>query len=277
MIVPFGTITVDDAITRIGLELHGSHWSGNEKSARTGLVSLEQWELDKNTPAKLVYGGGAPGAHYGVRGTQSITPIAPSSAPDPITRYPYGDPTDPGYQSERKAAERWVDAKTELLRRLEAGVLRAIVVDPWSGQKHELNTSVWRKSQRQIERYLSRREAPMPGGANVGHLYILEVPTEPRQRAMPLQSKERETIQAAPAKADHSIDDVVAHIEELGRAFVNETGRRWTRNELEKELPKGPFPGITTTLVRQAWDRAKLPAAWRERGRRNSRELFGTK
>lgn len=88
-----------------------------------------------------------------------------------------------------------------------------------------------------------------------------------------------ETKKERPARQRHSADDVAAHIMELADLFKAGKGRRWTREELEKNLKKdeGKFPGVSSTIVRKAWNTAKtktgFPQAWRTRGRRNENEL----
>src|SRR5258707_11094298 len=56
--VPSGYISIREALNRLGRELFGSEWTGEEHTARTGLVSADKWLKMKNLPGTGASGGG---------------------------------------------------------------------------------------------------------------------------------------------------------------------------------------------------------------------------
>lgn len=172
MITPSGCITVKDAIERIGRQMFGAKWTNLEFEARSGLVTVEKWEHDWNTPAPVNGGSGARQKHF------------PSVAVDPVKlteeeifsdprRYPFGNPRSPDYQAERLARIRRDDAFKELHRRLEAKELDGVVVDYWSGAKAIISDSVWRRSN--ADKMIEKEQAPQRHSSNPGRLFIRDV------------------------------------------------------------------------------------------------------
>src|SRR5262245_1018843 len=115
--VPNGYLSIPEALNRLGRELFPSEWTGEEHKARRGLISEEEWLRIKDlAPAR---GGGA-----GIERPPSTKPLTPHST---------GDPSDPLYQSEYEARERYIHAQHLLRQMLEAGELEAAILDPWTG------------------------------------------------------------------------------------------------------------------------------------------------
>jgi hypothetical protein len=56
--VPSGYISIREALNRLGRELFGSEWTGEEHSARTGLISKAEWLKMKDLPGTGASGGG---------------------------------------------------------------------------------------------------------------------------------------------------------------------------------------------------------------------------
>jgi hypothetical protein len=48
--VPSGYISMREALNRLGRELFPSEWTGEERRARRGLMSLEEWLKIKDLP-----------------------------------------------------------------------------------------------------------------------------------------------------------------------------------------------------------------------------------
>ena len=56
-LVPSGYLSIGNALDRLGRQLFSSAWTGEEREARRGLISEEEWSRIKDlTPAR---GGGA--------------------------------------------------------------------------------------------------------------------------------------------------------------------------------------------------------------------------
>lgn len=157
-LVPNGYITIADAEDRVGQELFPTEWTGDERTARTGLIGGEEWARTKDLLRPTGSGAG--------RGPCEIKPL--------VT----GDPADPAYQTEYQAGERRSAAYHRLHTGLEAGLYEAAVLDPWSGALHSLRPAFWRRHS--AARMLRRGEAPLPYSPNKGRLYIC-LPTEETQ------------------------------------------------------------------------------------------------
>lgn len=158
--IPSGCISIQDAINLIGREKFGAAWTEKEHAARAGLITIERHEYEKRTPARSG-GGTLPGLHVTVSKASMVK----------VERRPEDDPGSEIYQAERVARERLDASKEELIRRLEAGEWSAIIVDPWSGQKHESGRSMWRTSF--AYRCIEKARAQMPRSTNEGKVYIV--------------------------------------------------------------------------------------------------------
>src|SRR5215207_3894026 len=137
-VVPNGYVTVRDALNQIGKSLFPKDWTGEEHEARSGLISREEWDRLKNTPATGHFGSGA--RPYGYTGPLdsrgSYRPPAPS----------FEDPDTEEYQAERVAHDRFSKVFLELHTRLEAGLATAAIVDPWSGKLEKISRAEWRRN-----------------------------------------------------------------------------------------------------------------------------------
>ena len=56
--VPSGYISIREALNRLGRELFRSEWTGEEHTARTGLISADEWLKMKDLPGTGASGGG---------------------------------------------------------------------------------------------------------------------------------------------------------------------------------------------------------------------------
>jgi len=126
---PSGYLSSRDAFNAIGREKHGAAWDGEiEYRARSGLWSIEDYNRARVTPSRHSgSGAGAGGFRFGI------------SKDDPAD-----DPASETYQAERMARRRYDDVKSEFIRRLEAGVLKAAVLDYWTGNIKSLEREFWR-------------------------------------------------------------------------------------------------------------------------------------
>ena len=115
--VPSDYLSMRDALDRVGRKLFQAAWTGEEHKARRGLISEVEWLRIKDLPPAR--GGGA-----GIERPPSTKPLTPHST---------GDPSDPLYQEEYRARERYIDAQDRLRQMLEAGELEAAILDPWTG------------------------------------------------------------------------------------------------------------------------------------------------
>jgi hypothetical protein len=84
-------------------------------------------------------------------------------------------------------------------------------------------------------------------------------------------AKERERVArpAAVSSSEYAVESVKAHLEEAARAYRSEKGPQLTRDGSWKtaRAESGAFPGVSSTVWREAWATANLPSAWRVRGR----------
>jgi hypothetical protein len=158
--IPSGYITVHDAPNHVGREL-SPEWTGEEHKARAGLLSEDEWSKVKDlSPAR---GGDAPagGPRLQVPKVQSEIATAPHG-----TR----DPSDPSYNAQYQAHERYAAAFRELRARLEARLIEAAILDPWNGMLHRAPASLWRRHD--ADRMIARGEAPLLHSPNTGVLLL---------------------------------------------------------------------------------------------------------
>jgi hypothetical protein len=152
--VPSGFTRTRDILDRIGRELYPTEWKGEpEHEARAGLISLEQYEYEKCTPGiGSSDSGSGPSIGGGLRAA--------------------GSPDDPEYQAEYLARQRYEAARLELLTRLEAGALQAVVIDPRNGRAYKVDRNIWRRND--AEHFIDRGQAPYRGVhcEQIGTLYI---------------------------------------------------------------------------------------------------------
>jgi hypothetical protein len=180
--VPMGYITIYDALNRVGRELFPAEWTGEEHRARTGLLSEDEWSKTKDLAPPT--GGGAEG---GGRYQASNVPSKKAATP-----HSTGDPSDPSYQTEYQAHERYAAARHQLRVRLEAGRFEAAILDPFSGTIHQARVSLWR--QHNADRMIAKGEAPIPNSPNTGSLLIKAFPdASGHTKPMP-EAKIREAI-----------------------------------------------------------------------------------
>jgi hypothetical protein len=180
--VPSGYLSMRDALDRVGRKLFQAAWTGEEHKARRGLISEVEWLRIKDLlPAR---GGGA-----GIERPPSTKPLTPHST---------GDPSDPLYQEEYRARERYIDAQDRLRQMLEAGELEAAILDPWTGKLHQASASLWR--QHNADRMIEKGQASIPGSLNTGQLLIKQF-AEAKEPNRPIpQTKIQEAIEALKQK-----------------------------------------------------------------------------
>jgi hypothetical protein len=178
-----GYISVDDALDHLGRELFPSEWTGQEQSARTGLIGIDEWLRTKDlAPARGSDAlGGAPPRKAATKSKAS----SPHST---------GDPSSDSYQKEYRAGKRYEAARDRLRVLLEAGDLEAAVLDPFTGIVHRAAATLWRGSG--AGRMIKRGQAPIPRSPNMGSIIIKEfraadAPAKPMPAA-----KIREAIEA---------------------------------------------------------------------------------
>jgi hypothetical protein len=157
--VPDGYVTVHEALNLVGRELFPSAWTGEEHSARTGLLSEDEWsEIKDLTPAR---GGDAAGHRPRMQTVRSNAAATPHRT---------GDPTDSSYQTEYQARKMYAAAIHRLRVRLEAGHLEAAMLDPWTGTLHRAWPSMWRRPN--ADQMIEKGEAPIPHNPNTGSLLV---------------------------------------------------------------------------------------------------------
>jgi hypothetical protein len=182
---PRGHISIREALNRVGRELFGSDWTGEERKARRGLIGKDEWLKIKDVPPPR--GSGATGS-----GSMFQTPPV-AARPHSIT-----DPSNPSYQAEFRARERYVAARHRIRVMLEAGDLEAAILDTWTGDLHRGSAALWRRHD--AERMIDRERAPLPRGADMGSLWIKDF-AEVGVRCKPLPAaKKRDLIRALQEK-----------------------------------------------------------------------------
>ncbi len=174
--VPSGYLSIREALNRLGHESFGSAWAGDEHKARRGLISADEWSRIKDLPPAR--GSGA--------GVEPILQSRKEAGPS--------DPSDPSYQEEYRARQRYVVALGRLRQMLEAGECEAAILDPWSGNLHQASASLWRRQD--TDRMLERGQAPIPGSPNVGRLFVKQfAQSDKPQKPLP-QAKIKDAIEA---------------------------------------------------------------------------------
>ena len=121
-LIPFGYVAWTKALSRLGKEMFGDEWTGDETSARAGLYTPEQWTFVRKSG-----GSGAP-----------VNGHRPECAP--LDRHPLS----PEYQEERRARERFEKTRTEMHARLERGTAKAAVLFRSKGEIRPLSSEYWR-------------------------------------------------------------------------------------------------------------------------------------
>src|SRR6266699_727847 len=69
------------------------------------------------------------------------------------------DPSDPLYQAEYEARERYVSARDQLRASLESGDFEAAALDPFTGTLHPVPAPLWR--QHDADRMIEKGQAPI--------------------------------------------------------------------------------------------------------------------
>jgi len=140
MFVPSGYLLIRGALDRLGRELFTSEWTGEEHKARSNLISEDEWSRIKDLPPAR--GGGAWGSELTER-----------TRPPPNRATLSRAPSDPDYQAEYRARQRYVKARHRLRQMLEAGQLEAVIFDVFTGNLHPTSRSLWRQfnAERMIE------------------------------------------------------------------------------------------------------------------------------
>src|SRR5438876_7017578 len=116
--IPRGYILVDEALNHLGRELFPSEWTGQEQSARSGLIGIDEWLRIRDLPPAR--GSDAPG------GAPPRKAATRSNAKSPHST---GDPSSDSYQREYRAAKRYEAAHDRLRVLLEGGDLEAAILD----------------------------------------------------------------------------------------------------------------------------------------------------
>jgi hypothetical protein len=170
---PRGYISIHEALNRVGRRLFPSDWTGEEHKARRGLLSEDAWLMIKDMPPAR--GSGATGSGSTIRKALASRPVSTS------VQLPK-DPSDPLYQAEYRARERYAAAGQQLRQMLEAGDLEAAVLDAWTGGLHRASVALWRRHD--AGRLIEKGRAPLPGSRNMGSLLVKEfaeasAPTKP--------------------------------------------------------------------------------------------------
>ncbi len=165
--IPLGCTRCREAIDAIGRELFGADWTGEEDK-----VPVFQYPPGETLPGMYKKG-------------------------EERRRMPDTAEYRAEFESNERSRSRYQTAVREVLNRVEAGILIGVVVDPWTGQKHNLNARWANRSD--AERLLKKGSAPIPNSRNSGNLYIAGLPDAPKPA----------TITAAPAPSVNSVLDYV--------------------------------------------------------------------
>ena len=182
--IPSGYLSLHEALDRLGRDIFGAEWTGEERKARRGLISQDEWSRIKDLPRAR--GGGAPGSP---RWSGSTGALAENSGSH--------DPSDPIYQAEYQASERYEAACRQLRTLLESGQLEAAILDPFTGKLHRTPVSLWR--QHDAGRLMKTGQAPTPGSPNTGTLLVKRTADDSQTKPMP-QAKIKEAIEALKVK-----------------------------------------------------------------------------
>jgi hypothetical protein len=168
--VPNGYISIHEALNRLGRKLFPSEWTAEERTARSGLISADEWLKMKDLPGTGASGGGMRWGGVIIKRTLDtpVTAKVPSTGA-PMVRAPT-DPCDPLYQAEYRAGERYAAASHRLHVLLEAGHLEAAILDPCSGELHPAPARLWRRHD--ADRMIKTGQAPLPHSSNTGSLLV---------------------------------------------------------------------------------------------------------
>jgi hypothetical protein len=132
---------------------------------------------------------------YSFRKRQGIEMPRPTTKAGPHSS---GDPSDPLYQEEYEAHERYVSARDQLRASLERGDFEAAALDPFSGTLHPVPASLWRRHG--ADRMIEKGQAPIPASLNTGKLLVKRF-AEAKEAKRPLpKAKIREAIAALKEK-----------------------------------------------------------------------------
>ena len=185
--VPSGYLSIQEALNRLGVQLFSSAWTGEEHKARRGLINKDDWPRVKHLPPPR--GAGPPRSEI-----RRLRKAATADQRPPAC----DDPSDPSYQAEYEARERYVSARDQLHAALEHGDLEAVVLDPFTGALHPLSAPLWRRHN--ADRMIEKGQAPIPGSLNTGKLLVRQF-AEANEPRKPLpRAKIREAIEALKAK-----------------------------------------------------------------------------
>jgi len=146
--IPSGYLSIREALNRLGRELFPSTWTGEEQKARRGLISKDEWVRIKDLPPAR--GGGPPRSEM-MRLRKAVAADRTPHASD--------DPSDPLYQAEYEARERYVSARDQLRASLESGDFEAAALDPFTGTLHPVPAPLWR--QHDADRMIEKGQAPI--------------------------------------------------------------------------------------------------------------------
>ena len=111
--IPSGYLSLHEALDRLGRDIFGAEWTGEERTARRGLISQDEWSRIKDLPPAR--GSGAPGSP---RWSGSTGALAENSGSR--------DPSDLIYQAEYQASERYEAAAVNSAHCLRAGSLKQL-------------------------------------------------------------------------------------------------------------------------------------------------------
>jgi len=220
--IPHGYFSVRDALDRLGRELFQSEWTGAEHKARRLLISV-------NELLQMARRSGVPVTRRMPRSTKAraTKPASHSSS----------DRSEPSHQEEIKARKRQVAAHHRLRQLLEAGKLKAAILDPSSGKIHQASVSVWRRLD--ADQMIEKAQAPIPGSLSTGTLLIKRF-AEAKVDAKPMPAaKFQEAIKALKEKmATESLTRVQQ------RNFVRETFPKYrvTERQLTQIFRAVPAP-----------------------------------
>lgn len=250
-IVPRGYITARDMFDRIGRELFGREWTGDlEHRARPNLISVEQYEHDCKTPGSGRRGGGALVDRVIRTGGFVESPAAIAARLAAAGEMQRRDICSDQYQAERLARMRYEEVHNEFIGRLEAGEIKAAVLDPWSGEIHPVPVKTWRTSA--ASRYVSKGRGPIRGleegpllitdaGAQNAkpRLAVVGTSNVPKQATKRKTGPKAEKLQAVKESMRTFGWDQVKNMKEAAMACEFNASRdtcRKARRELESEL-----------------------------------------
>ena len=218
--IPHGYFSVRDALDRLGRELFQSDWTGAEHKARRLLISV-------NELLQVARGLDVPVTMPRSTKARATKPASHSSS----------DRSEPSHQEEIKARKRQVAAHHRLRQLLEAGKLKAAILDASSGKIHQASVSVWRRLD--ADRMIEKAQAPIPGSLSTGTLLIKRF-AEAKVDAKPMPAaKIQEAMKALKEKmATESLTRVQQ------RNFVRETFPKYrvTERQLTQIFRAVPAP-----------------------------------